>query len=196
MRKRQRWINGVVLISALAVAPMAAQAKASQSTKGSSSSEENVYALHLSPLENAVRHALIMLPYYGVFDNLEFQVEGDKVELTGQVTRPVLASDAQRAVERVPGVSQVINQVEVLPLSPMDDHIRIQVYRKIYRDSAMLPYAIQPIPPIRIIVRNGNVTLEGVVSRPMDKAIANIEANSVAGVFSVTNNIHVQSEVG
>lgn len=194
MRTRHRWLNGVVLMTILAVSPVAVLAKAAQIPKGTS--EGNVSALGLSPLENAVRHALIMLPYYGVFDNLEFKVEGDKVELTGQVTRPVLASDAQRAVERVPGVSQVINHVEVLPLSPNDDRIRIQVYRKIYGDSAMLVYAIQPIPPIRIIVKNGNVVLDGVVNRPMERNIANIEANSVAGVFSVTNNIHVQSIAG
>jgi hyperosmotically inducible protein len=191
MRSRHRWLNGVVLISVLAVAPVAVQAKTAQIPKGTS--EGNDSALGLSAMESAVRHALLMLPYYGVFDNLEFKVEGDKVELTGQVSRPILASDAQRAVEKVAGVSQVINHVEVLPLSPNDDHIRIQVYRRIYGDSSMLLYAIQPVPPIRIIIKNGNVTLEGVVSCLMDKTIANIEANSVAGVFSVTNNIHVQS---
>ncbi len=147
----------------------------------------------LSPLEDAVRHELIMLPYYSVFDNLRFSVDGDKVELSGQVRRPILSSDAQHAVERIKGVSQVVNHIEVLPLSPNDDSIRWMVYRHIYGDSAMLIYAIQPVPPIRIIVKNGNVTLEGQVSRSMDKAIANMEANSVAGVFSVTNNLGVHS---
>jgi hyperosmotically inducible protein len=101
--------------------------------------------------------------------------------------------DAQRVVERIKGVRQVSNQVEVLPLSPGDDRIRFITYRKIYGDSAMLYYAIQPVPPIRIIVKNGNVTLAGVVARSMDKQIANMEANTVAGVFSVTNNLKVQS---
>lgn len=146
----------------------------------------------LSPLEDAVRHELIMLPYYSVFDNLSFNVEGDKVELSGQVTRPILASDAQHVVERIKGVSQVVNHIEVLPLSPNDYRIRWMVYRHIYGDSAMLIYAIQPVAPIRIIVKNGNVTLEGQVIRSMDKAIANMEANTVAGVFSVTNNLKVQ----
>ncbi len=194
MRTAHRWLNGVVLFSVLAAAPVAVLAKTAQIPRGTS--EGNVPALGLSPMEGAVRHALLMLPYYGVFDNLEFRVEGDKVELTGQVSRPILASDAQRAVQRVAGVSQVISHVEVLPLSPNDDRIRIRVYRRIYGASSMLLYAIQPVPPIRIIVKNGNVTLEGIVSRVMDKNIANIEANSVAGVFSVTNNIHVQSIAG
>ena len=87
----------------------------------------------------------------------------------------------------------MINHVEVLPLSPNDDRIRLSVYRKVYGGSSMLPYAVQPVPPIRIIVKNGQLTLEVVVSRPMDKILANMEANSVAGVFSVTNNLHVQS---
>ena len=189
MRSPHRWFNGVVLFSVLAVAAVAVQAKTAPMAKETKESTDS--ALGLSPKENAVRHALLMLPYYGVFDNLEFKVEGNKVELAGQVTRPTLASDAQRAVERVTGVSQVVNHVEVLPPSPNDDHIRIAVYRRIYGDSSMLSYATQPVPPIRIIVKNGDVTLEGVVSRQMDKAIANIKANSVAGVFSVTNNIRV-----
>src|SRR5206468_1187890 len=104
--------------------------------------EGNIPAPVLSPKEIAVCHALLMLPYYGVFDNLEFRVDGDKVELLGQVTRPVLASDAQRAVAQVSGVNQVINHVEVLPLSPNDDRIRLSVYRKVYGSSSMLPYAV------------------------------------------------------
>jgi hyperosmotically inducible protein len=171
---------------------MANQVQAKQTTNPSQ--DKVVPVPVLSPLEDAVRHELIMLPYYGVFDNLTFKVDGDKVELSGQVTRPILALDAQRVVERIKGVSQVINHVEVLPLSPNDDRIRLRVYRKVYGDSAMALYAIQPVPPIRIIVKNGDVTLEGVVSRPMDKIIANIEANTVAGVFSVTNNLRVQSQ--
>jgi len=185
------WLNGVILVFVLAFAPVTVQAKVEPII--TASPEGNIPAPVLSPKEIAVCHALLMLPYYGVFDNLEFRVDGDKVELLGQVTRPVLASDAQRAVAQVSGVNQVINHVEVLPLSPNDDRIRLSVYRKVYGSSSMLPYAVQPVPPIRIIVKNGQVTLEGVVSRPMDKILANMEANSVAGVFSVTNNLHVQS---
>jgi hyperosmotically inducible protein len=185
------WLSGGVLFSILMLGPMVNQVQAKQTANPSQ--ERAVPAPMLSPLEDAVRHELIMLPYYGVFDNLTFKVDGNKVELSGQVTRPILAIDAQRAVERIKGVSQVINHVEVLPLSPNDDRIRLRVYRKVYGDSAMTLYAIQPVPPIRIIVKNGNVTLEGVVGRSMDKIIANIEANTVGGVFSVTNNLRVQS---
>lgn len=185
-------LGGIFLVWTLMLAPMANQVQAKQTTNPSQ--DKVVPVPVLSPLEDAVRHELIMLPYYGVFDNLTFKVDGDKVELSGQVTRPILALDAQRVVERIKGVSQVINHVEVLPLSPNDDRIRLRVYRKVYGDSAMALYAIQPVPPIRIIVKNGDVTLEGVVSRPMDKIIANIEANTVAGVFSVTNNLRVQSQ--
>ncbi len=113
--------------------------------------------------------------------------------LSGQVSRPILAQDAQRAVERISGVAGVINQVEVLPLSPFDDQIRVMTYRKIYGDSSLLYYAIQPVPPIRIIVRNGNVILKGTVSTAMDLQLAYMAANSVPGVFSVTNELRVQS---
>ena len=186
------WLSEGVLLSVLLLAPMVNQVQAKQTANPNQ--DRTVPAPMLSPLEDTVRHELIMLPYYGVFDNLTFEVDGNKVELSGQVTRPILAMDAQRAVERIKGVSQVINHVEVLPLSPDDDCIRLGVYRKVYGNSAMTSYAIQPVPPIRIIVKNGNVTLEGVVGRPMDKIIANIEANTVAGGFSVTNNLRVQSQ--
>lgn len=185
------WLSRITLVSVALLVPMVEPAQAKQTTN--TTNRNTIPMLTLSPLEDAVRHELVMLPYYGVFDNLEFKVDGDKVELSGQVTRPILAIDAQRAVERTNGVSQVINHVEVLPLSPNDDQIRLRVYRKVYGNSAMTLYAFQPVPPIRIIVKNGNVTLVGMVSRPMDKIIANLEANTVAGVFSVTNNLQVQS---
>jgi hyperosmotically inducible protein len=185
------WFSGVVLSGILILAPLADRAHANQTANPSQGQVAPVSAL--SPLETAVRHELLMLPYYGVFDNLEFKVDGDKVELSGQVARPVLASDAVRAVARLKGVGQVINHIEVLPVSFYDDRIRLGVYRKVYGDQAMLLYHIQPVPPIRIIVKNGNVTLEGVVGRSMDKIIANLDANSVGGVFRVTNNLRVQS---
>ncbi len=161
--------------------------------KGNTPSSPVIPSASLTPLEKAVRHELLMLPFYGVFDNLEFSVEGNKVTLSGQVSRPILAQDAQRAVERISGVAGVINQVEVLPLSPFDDQIRVMTYRKIYGDSSLLYYAIQPVPPIRIIVRNGNVILKGTVSTAMDLQLAYMAANSVPGVFSVTNELRVQS---
>ncbi len=185
------WVSGLALAWGLTLAPWADRAQAKQTTNPTH--EKSVPTPTLSPLEDSVRHELVMLPYYRVFDNLEFKVVGDKVELSGQVARPILAIDAQRAVERIKGVGQVINHVEVLPLSLNDDRIRLSVYRRIYGDTAMKVYAIQPVPPIRIVVKNGHVTLYGVVMRSMDKIIANIEANTVAGVFSVTDNLKVSS---
>jgi len=145
-------------------------------------------------LEREVRHELVMLPFYGVFDNFAFKVDGYKVTLLGQVTRPTLKADAERVVKGIEGVESVDNQIEVLPLSPNDDRIRLAVYRAIYRHTALNRYALMAVPSIHIIVRNGNVTLEGAVAREADKNIANIRANSVHGVFSVTNNLRVDKE--
>jgi hyperosmotically inducible protein len=139
------------------------------------------------------RHELVMLPYYGVFDNLSYRVNGDEVELFGQVTRPTLKSDAERVVKGIEGVERVVNKIEVLPVSPEDDRIRMAVYRAIYGHSVLNRYGIQAVPPIHIIVKNGRVTLEGVVASEMDKNVANIQANSVSGVFGVTNNLRVEA---
>jgi hyperosmotically inducible protein len=138
-----------------------------------------------------VRHELLMLPYLGVFDNLAYKVDGYNVTLVGQVTRPTLKSDAENVVKRIEGVEQVDNQIEVLPPSPMDESLRRQLYRAIYGYPALQKYALGVQQPIRIIVRNGKVALEGVVDTEGDKNIANIQANGVPGVFSVTNNLQV-----
>jgi hyperosmotically inducible protein len=138
-----------------------------------------------------VRHELLMLPYFSVFDNLSYKVDGYNVTLIGQVTRPTLKSDAENVVKRIEGVEHVDNQIEVLPVSPNDDRIRRAVYRAIYGYPALQKYALGVQQPIRIIVRNGNVTLEGVVDNEADKNIANIRANGVSGVFSVKNNLQV-----
>jgi hyperosmotically inducible protein len=141
-----------------------------------------------------VRHELVTLPYYGVFDNLAFRVDDDgSVTLLGQVTRPVLKDDAERAVKHIEGVARVKNELEVLPLSPNDDRIRRAAYMAIYGDSALSTrYAYQAVPPIHIIVKNGHITLEGVVANQMDKSIAGIRANALPGVFSMTNNLRVE----
>ena len=145
-------------------------------------------------LEEQVRHELIMLPYYNVFDTLSFRVTGDKVTLTGEVTWPTLKSDAGNVVKRIPGVKSVDNQIEVLPLSPFDNRIRWAELRAIYGNSALFRYNLMgPIAPIRIVVKNGHVTLEGVVANQMDKQIAGLAANGVFGVFSVTNNLQVKT---
>src|ERR1700691_292213 len=142
-----------------------------------------------------VRHELVMLPYYGVFDNLAYKVDADgTVTLLGQVARPVLKSDAGNVVKRIEGVTRVVNNIEVLPTSMMDDRIRRAVYRAIYGNSVLSPYQLRAVPPIHIIVKNGHVTLEGVVAREMDTPIANMQANKVSGVFSVTNNLVVEED--
>ncbi len=138
-----------------------------------------------------VRHELLMLPYFSVFDNLSYKVDGYNVTLMGQVTRPTLKSDAENVVKKIEGVEHVDNQIELLPLSPNDDRIRRAVYRAIYGYPALQKYALGVQQPIRIIVKNGNVTLEGVVDNEGDKNIANIRANGVSGVFSVKNNLQV-----
>jgi hyperosmotically inducible protein len=143
-------------------------------------------------LEKEVRHELVMLPYYNIFDNLEFKVEGDHVTLMGEVTRPTLKSDAGNVVKRVEGVHGVTNNIEVLPLSPMDDRIRFATYRSIYHYPALQRYAMGAVPSIHIIVKNGNVTLRGVVANQTDKNIAGIRANGVFGAFSVTNDLQVE----
>jgi hyperosmotically inducible protein len=139
-----------------------------------------------------VRHELVMLPYYSVFDNLAYRVDGSKVTLFGQVTRPTLRSDAENVVKRIEGVTSVDNQIEVLPVSPNDDRLRIAVYRAIFSKPQLQRYGMGAIPSIHIIVKNGNVTLIGVIDSDMDKQVAYIAANGVPGVFKVDNQLQVQ----
>jgi hyperosmotically inducible periplasmic protein len=139
-----------------------------------------------------VRHELVMLPFYGVFDNLAYKVDPDgTVTLLGQVARPTLKSDAENVVKRIEGVEKVVNNLEVLPTSGNDDQIRRATYRAIYGNSVLSQYQLRAVPPIHIIVKNGHVTLEGAVARQMDKQIAGMQANGVHGAFSVTNNLVV-----
>ena len=142
-----------------------------------------------------VRHELVMLPFYGVFDNLAYKVDPDgTVTLLGQVARPVLKSDAENVVKHIEGVEKVVNNIEVLPTSINDDQIRRAAYRAIYGNEVLSQYQLRAVPPIHIIVKNGHITLEGVVARSMDKQIAGVQANSVQGAFSVTNNLVVEEE--
>ena len=140
-----------------------------------------------------VRHELIMLPYYGVFDNLAFKVDGTNVTLMGQVTNPTLKSDAYNVVKGIEGIGTVTNDIEVLPLSPNDNLIRRAVHRAIYNSPGLDKYGWGAIPSIHIIVKNGNVTLLGFVNNQGDKNMAGIQANTVPGVFSVTNDLVVQT---
>jgi hyperosmotically inducible protein len=150
-------------------------------------------ALFAADLVKEVRHELVTLPYYGVFDNLAYRVDGSKVTLFGQVRDPKLKSDAEKAVKSIEGVSAVDDQIEVLPLSPMDDQTRIAVYRAIYSKPTLQRYQLGAVPPIHIIVRNGDVTLEGVVANEMDKNVAGISANGVGSVHKVNNNLRTDS---
>lgn len=140
-----------------------------------------------------IRHELVMLPYYGVFDNLSYKVDGYNVTLMGQVTRPTLKSSAENVVKDIEGVQKVINNIEVLPLSPNDDRIRRAAFQTIYGHAALNRYAFGAVPPIHIIVNNGQLTLEGMVAREADKNIAGIQAKTVPGVFGVTNNLRVEN---
>lgn len=142
-----------------------------------------------------IRNELVTLPFYGIYENLSFRLDGGTVTLLGQVTRPTLKSSAERVVKDVEGVERVVNNIEVLPLSPNDDRIRLAMARAIFSHNTLNRYALQAVPPIHIIVKNGNVTLEGVVANEMDKNVANIVARGVPGVFSVTNNLRTDAEM-
>jgi hyperosmotically inducible periplasmic protein len=140
---------------------------------------------------NQIRHELIMLPYHGIFDHLAFRVDGHTVTLLGQVTRPTLKTDAERAIKRLERVERVDNQIEVLPLSPNDDRIRVEVWRAVYGHAALTRYNLQAVPRIHIVVKNGHVTLQGTVANHSDRNIAGLQANAVGGVFSVANELRL-----
>jgi hyperosmotically inducible protein len=140
-----------------------------------------------------VRHELLMLPYFGVFDYLTYRVDGGTVTLMGSVVRPALKSDAENAVKHIEGVDRVQNQIEVLPPSSMDDGLRMRLFREIYGFPSLEKYALGVQKPIRIIVKSGRVTLEGVVDNETDKNVAGVRANSVPGIFEVTNNLQVEA---
>ena len=138
-----------------------------------------------------VRHQLLMLPFFNVFDDLGYSVNDGVVTLSGAVTQPVVKDDAGRVVKRIPGVAQVVNNIKVLPLSSLDNRIRFAEYRAIFGFSDLYRYAMGANPSIHIIVENGHVTLTGVVSSQADKNMAYLRANGVPGVFSVTNDLRV-----
>lgn len=150
-----------------------------------------------SKIIREVRHELVTLPYYGVFDWLEYEVKPDNtVVLRGQVVRPTTKSDAEGRVKDVDGVSRVVNEIGVLPLSPNDDRLRRALYRAIYgTNSPLFRYATQSVPPIHIIVRNGRATLKGVVANKGDANLAYIRARGVPGLFEVKSELKIESEL-
>lgn len=184
MAANRRLVSAVLLVLAMWLGSVYRAAAAPQK-QTEPKAEQN--------LIKEVRHQLVLLPYYSVFDNLVFRVQGSKVILMGQVVRPTLKSDAEAAVKSIEGVTGVENNIEVLPTSPMDDQIRRAVYRAIYGEPALSRYALSAVPSIHIVVKNGNVTLEGVADNETDKNLAGLRANAVPNVFSVKNNLVVSS---
>jgi hyperosmotically inducible protein len=166
-------------------APIAARAQQQAASPRGAAATQNT-------IVREVHHELVMLPWYSVFDNLSYRVDGDHVTLMGQVTRPTLKSDAEAAVKHIEGVQGVDNQIEVLPNSPDDDQIRRAEFRAIYSQPSLQRYAEGAVQQIHIIVNNGHVTLEGFVTSQADKDVANVTANTVPNVFSVTNNLTVE----
>jgi osmotically-inducible protein OsmY len=190
--RRMSVLFGIVLLVSL-VAAQASSGSAQDQASGSKQGDRTKLGGMSSDarIQKEVRHELVMLPYYSVFDNLAYKVENGKVTLLGQVSRPTLKSDAERAVKSIEGVEAVDNQIQVLPTSPNDDQIRRAMYRALYGDPVLSKYALGALPPIHIIVNGGRVTLEGVVDNETDRNVAEIRAKSVPGVFSVTNNLRV-----
>lgn len=178
--------------NAQAAPPASGQAVETQ--QGGSTNQ--IQGQQLSPqgqaeLAKKVVHAILMQPYYGVFDSLGYRIDGRTVILTGQVVNPILRPDVENAVKKIEGVDKVINNIEVLPPGPMDNSVRQAVYRAIYEYGPFLKYKNQPVPPIRIIVKNSRVTLEGIVDNETDKNLCTLRANQVSGALSVTNNLRV-----
>ena len=182
----RRFCLGICTLAVFAVAGMAQKHEADRASMPGSTGDTRIV--------KEVRHELVMLPYYGVFDNLAFHVDGSTVTLLGQVRDPVLKSDAENVVKHVEGVSKVVNQLQVLPVSPMDDQIRRAEFRAIYSEPSLNRYAYQAVPPIHIIVDNGHVTLIGVVATQSDKTLAGMRANQVPNVFSVDNQLQVEGK--
>ena len=191
---RPKWLIAVPVQLFLLVGvaqPAAAYAAQDKVTQSASRDSDRVR----DRLGDQVRHRLVMLPFFGVFDNLEYQIQGvDTVVLSGQVTRPTLKSSAGNVVRDIEAVAKVVNNIEVLPLSPNDDRIRMGVFRAIYRQPGLDRYALGAVPPIHIIVKNGKVTLEGIVATQTDKNLAGIVANGVPLTFGVENNLRVERQ--
>ena len=176
---RQARFKSFLMLAVLTAAPMTGATAGATA----SASEAN--------LAKRVRHELVTLPYLSVFDHLAWRIEDGQVTLSGQVIRPTLRSSAENVVKRLEGVTRVVNEIEVLPLSPYDDRIRLAVLRSIYSQPSLQKYGLGVLGSIQIIVKNGEVTLEGAVNNEGDRNIAFLRANGVSCVFRVTNNLCV-----
>ncbi len=179
----------LTLIALFTILPIPLPAQTAPAGKPSKSEDKPTPAL-----SREIHHQLLVLPFYSVFDSISFTLQGNKVILTGQVLRHSLKEHAEAAVKSIEGVDIVVNQIEVLPSSPSDDDLRRAVYRALYEDSTLQRYAIQNVPPVHIIVKSGNVVLEGSVESLSDKNLAATRTASVANVLSVKNNLVVHSK--
>jgi len=192
MRKLSANLCACALVLGMSALPAMAQRDRDRGADRSTTGSVGHGPMNQDRLTREVRHQLVMLPYYSVFDNLAYRVDGNNVTLLGEVTRPTLKSDAEAAVKSIEGVGDVRNEIQVLPPSPMDDQIRRAEFRSIYGFADLYRYAESAVPSIHIIVNNGRVTLVGVVDNATDKNMAGVRANTVPGVFGVTNNLQVQ----
>jgi hyperosmotically inducible periplasmic protein len=184
MRRIATWLTFIALLFAIAARSLPAQTTpANKSPKSEDKFPSN--------LSREIHHQILLLPFYSVFDSITFTLQGNKVTLAGQVLRHSLKENAEAAVKSIEGVDIVVDQIEVLPSSPSDDDLRSAVYRALYEDTALAHYAIQNVPPVHIIVKNGGVALEGSVDSLSDKNLAATRAGSVANVLSVKNNLVV-----
>lgn len=184
MNAIRKKLIALVAVVALAASVTTAAAPVATETQGSGA----------QPTSKKIRRELVTLPWYGVFDNLAYKIEGGTVTLYGQVVRPTTRRDAAARVARIAGVERVVNQIEVLPLSSFDDDVRVRTYRAVFRSGGLYRYALGANPSIHIIVNRGQVTLEGTVANQLDWQLADIAARSVPGAFSVTNNLVTESE--
>jgi osmotically-inducible protein OsmY len=195
MVKNSVWFSRMLLslgVLLLALIPNISAAQRSKTDQLNPATDRNTR--RMETLKEEVRHQLVMLPYYSVFDWLQAQVKPDgTVTLTGEVTRPTTKDDAENRVKKLESATRVVNNIEVLPLSPMDDQLRVALYRAIFRfDSPLFRYGTQSVPPIHVIVKNGHVALKGIVANQMDSQLAYMAAQGVPGVFEVKNELQVE----
>jgi hyperosmotically inducible protein len=187
-------IVSTLLLGSAAAIPSALPGETPQQAGSEAMQADNARSPQVEQrLVREVRHELLMLPYYGAFDDLEYRVDGHTVTLQGYVINEhsITKEDAERAVKNIEGVDKVVNNIEVLPPSPMDDRLRAQLYHNIYDYGPLFKYANLSIPPIRIVVKNGRVILKGVVDTDTDKNLVGMLANQIPGVFEVTNDLRV-----
>jgi hyperosmotically inducible protein len=200
MRNKSLVLRALTGVLALVLVASAADLRAAQRDKaliGLVSPRDHDGDRHAEALKEEVRHQLVMLPYYSVFDWLQADVKPDgTVTLMGQVVRPTLKDDAEKNVKRLEAATKVINTIEVLPLSPMDDQLRVALYRRIYNfETPLFRYATWANPPIHIVVNNGRVTLKGIVASQSDSELAYMAARQVPGVFDVKNELQIEQRI-